>query len=302
MTRLSLLPHRSATIGVDASPWFPSIDGADVTADRVAALWDRSTPLALRADVVVRPTEIRQQCGLDPAAPLVLVASWYARGTNLRRVAARVPLDRAAAHHLSCTIDATDAAGDLELDRRVVLARHHPGSDPSVASRAGAILWREAPADRLVLKLDAPTDHLSIEAIDFATRADLDPGAAWAVEVASRDLDADGRSALRLVVNASHPALADLVGRDGARRELVASVLRWDVARRVLDELLTDERFAARFGDLVPGSIGGLAQSLIEQRWPDDTAATLRERRAVSRAAFDAEVQARFGLWGSTPT
>jgi hypothetical protein len=115
------------------------------------------------------------------------------------------------------------------------------------------------------------------------------------------DLDADGRSALRLVVNTSHPAVADLVdGDDRARRERVGSVLRWDVARRVLDELLADERFVERFGELAPGSIGGFVQSMIEGRWPDDSARTLLERRATSRGRFETEVQARFGLLRST--
>lgn len=297
MTRVSLLPHRCAVEGVLATPWTLRTGGVDVAPADVAIAWDRVTPLELRSEVTVEPTEIWQQCGLDAAAPLALVSSWHSRGTNIRRVVARVPLERAASHTIVFTIDAAEAAEELVLDRRVVLDRAHPNDDPLVASAAGSILWRDSPAQRLVVQLDAPAEHLSIEAIDFSAHDDLDADAAWAIDVDVDDLDADGRAALRLIVNTTHPAIAGLVeGDDRDRREQVASVLRWDVARTVLGEVLTDERFVERFGELAPGSVGGFVQALIEGRWPDESAHTLLDRRDASRANFDAEVQARFGL------
>jgi hypothetical protein len=311
VTRVAVLPHRCAAHGVVATPWRLRSGGRAISSVELLASEAGRTAIEIESQVTVDPITIRAQCGLDPAAPLVLISTWYSLGTNTRELIARVPLERAETQRasvvdsafvveMSFVIDAIQVAGEVVLDRRVVLDREHPSNDPLVASAAGSILWRESPADQLVLRLGDATGQLAIEVIDFETRPDLDTAAAWALEVHTDQLDAVGRSALRLSVNVSHPAIAELVGRDDHRREQVASVLRWDVARRLLDALLDDGRFVEGAGGFAPGSIGGLGQSMIERRWPDDTPRTLRDRRLVSRAAFETEVQARVGLLRST--
>lgn len=295
MTRVSLLPHRSTQHGVEVTPWTIWRGGEEVTSHQRIA--PSGSELELRSEVTVDPAVVWRECGVDPSACLVLVVTWYSRGTNLRRVVSRTVVDRRSTHLLGFTLDRTEAIGDVVVERRVVLGRTHESSDPLAPAAAGAILWREAPPERATLRLGPPAPHLSIDSVDFSDDPELDARAAWALDVRADDVLADGRAAVRLSVNSTHEAVAQLVdGDDRETRERVASVLRWDVARRILDTVLDDDRFVDEFGDLPPDTLAGSAQTMIQDRWPGVSARVLRERRASSRAQFEVELQAGFGL------
>jgi hypothetical protein len=295
VTRVSLLPHRSTEHGVEVTRWTVWRRGVEVASHgRVAS---GEGELELRSEVTVDPAVVRRECGLEPSACLVLVVSWHARGTNLRRIVTRTVVDRASTHVIGFTLDETEALGEVVVERRVVLGGAAASDDPLTPTAAGAILWREAPHERATLRLGPPAPHLSIDSLDFRQAPELDERAAWALDVRVGDVHADGRAAVRLSVNTAHPAIAQLVdGDDRDERDQVASVLRWDVARRIVDAVLDDGRFVEEFGELAPETLAGSVQTMIQDRWPGVSARVLRDRRASSRAQFEAELQARFGL------
>jgi hypothetical protein len=259
--------------------------------------WDRVTPIDVRCDVSVDVGRVRADCGLPDEDALLLVATWHATGTNVRRAAARLAVVESATYPVSFTIDPALAAGRVHLARTLVLGARGTSDDPLTAHAAGAVLWREGRSDRETLELEPSGARFTTEAVDFASAPGADPAAAWLLTLDLDDLHAVPSRGVQLFVNTAHPAIDHLLAEaDDDQRRTATSVLRWDVARRLVDRGLDDPRFEAGFGGFLPDTIGGVIQELLERWLPDTTPGELRTMRAQDPDRFDALLQARFRL------
>jgi hypothetical protein len=297
MTRVAVLPHRVSTRGVQAGPWSIRIGGVEHDAATRIVDWDRRAPLEVRSEMVIDPVVIRDECGLDPLAPIALISTWHASTTNARRVGVHVEVDERSTRTIGFAIDPALAGGTVRLVRSVVLARDHQASSPLAAGRVGSILWRERAATATCIDLQSTADSFEIDAVDFAELDTVDSDAAWLLEADLSDPHCDAPRALRLLANVAHPAVDDLLGADeGEPQRLVESVLRWDVARTVVHRALEQQQFHDGYGDFSPGTVGGVAQRLLQLHVPDVGIGELVAMRREAPDRLDALLQGRLRM------
>jgi hypothetical protein len=102
---------------------------------------------------------------------------------------------------------------------------------------------------------------------------------------------------LRLYVNASHVGVADWLAAPNADRgDAVASVLRWDVARQLIELALDHAAFVDGFGDFDPDTVGGVLQRVFELWLPDRSPRELGQLREDAPGRFEALLQARLRM------
>src|SRR5690606_32922022 len=89
--------------------------------------------------------------------------------------------------------------------------------------------------------LGPPRHRLSTEVVDFRMLPDFEPDAAWVLDGSLAELDRPADEALRILLNARHPAIK--VAIDGAEEDgaAIRSVLRWDVGRALLERAIDDD-------------------------------------------------------------
>jgi hypothetical protein len=299
MTRVSVLPHRTAARGIETGPWSVFLDRGRVRPNRRIA-WDRSAPIELRCEVTLDPDRVRDQCHLGPGAGLVLIATWQCVATSMRTVGAKVGVDVSASYPLTVSIDPRWATGEVTVVRTLVVASPGDSGEPLTADRRGAIVWREHPRDAITLTTD-DGGRFTTDVIDFRDLDDTDSEAAWRLDVDLADLLTAPARALRLVVNSSHPAIDRLLSAtEDESSEEVQSVLRWDVARLLVDRALDEDDFVEGFTEFPPDSVGGALQALFARWLPDSDPRDLRRLRELAPARYESHLQARLQLLRSS--
>jgi hypothetical protein len=264
--------------------------------------WDATTPIEVSSEVSIDVDHVRRACELRAEDSIAIVAIWHDSATNVRGVGIEVPVSASMSVPLQFAIEPDLVAGAVTLSRLVVLhgvASAIGARDPLVAHGRGAILWRETRHDHGLLELRPTEGSISVEAVDFGEVGDIDPGAPWRVAADVDDLDAPAGRSLELLVNLRHRDVARvLADDDDPRARAVQSVLRWDVARQLVDRALDDDRFVAGFGDFAPGTVGGSLQALFERWLPELTPQQARDRRQRRPGQFEALLQARMEMLG----
>jgi len=296
MTRVALLPHRTTDEGVRAGPWTAVIDGIEQPRSSAIAGWDHRRVIELRSEVVVDLEVVRRVCGLGDADPVALIATWQSSATNIRTVAAHFPIENSASFPVGFDVDPRLVGGELTLVRSIVLAAPGTSPDPLTAHRVGAVLWREPRAGSLTVALEGVT-HISTEALDFAHLPDVDAKAAWQLEADFDDMHATPSRAFQLFVNTSHPSVDRLLSDvDDELNDMAQSVLRWDVARQLVDRALDDDGFVNEFGSYEADSTGGAMQAFLERWFAGTTAREMREMREQHPTQYEGLLQAKLRL------
>lgn len=297
MTRVCVLPHLTAHRGVRTEPWTAAI-GDELVSDVADGLrWDHVTPIELRSEVHADPDLVRADCGLSHDDRLTLVSTWHCGVTNVRRVGSRIDVDRAATYPITFVVDPALVDGWVTLRRVLVLSAAGSSPTPLAARRVGSVLWRDSPPGTPGVELRGAARRMTTDAVDFGQLPDLDVDSAWRLEVDLRDLHGRADHALRLLVNAGHPAIDHLLRGEQDEAALISqSVLRWDVARRLLEAALGDDDFVAGFGGFAPDSVGGATQQLLERVFPGAAPEDLRALRMADTARFESLLQARLRL------
>jgi hypothetical protein len=296
MTRVCVLPHRTTRGGVRTAPWTTLVAGAPITTDGHAEAWDHRDPLLFRSDVRIDPDHVRAECGLDDGDGLALVTTWTCLSTLTRAVGSSVAIDGARSWPVEVEIDPASVSNSVRLTRSLVLTTWASHDDPTVARRPGSILWRESPREAFTLALGPRRHRLSTDLVDFEELTDIEAGAAWQLHSDLRDLDAEPGLALRLLVNARHPAAAALGGQGDRDASTTRSVLRWDVVRRLVHAALADDDFVDSEEDHPPDTVGGTLQALFERWFPDTTPRDLRALQAAEPERLESMLQARLEL------
>lgn len=300
MTRLVALPHLQ-TAAVDPKEWLVTIRGESMPAPPLLKAWDYSTALRFECQISVDLELVHEECGLGPDAELLAVALVWASSTNRRFVGASTPVDRSGTLAMEFDIDPTVVGGRLLLHRQVLLGR--PGSTTSrlAARREGAVLWDEERSRRTSIILEGDAARFPTEVIDFSIGRVADPSAAWWLEYDFSELDASPLASMRLYLNAGHARLKPLLeGDDSEGTRLVGDVMSWDIGRAMIHGALDSGEFVDGWGQFRPGSLGETLELLIRRVWPTHDARSLRGMRAENRGLFEARLQGRLNLLGSS--
>ncbi len=107
----------------------------------------------------------------------------------------------------------------------------------------------------------------------------------------------EASGAFRLVANTAHPAVDELLGTEYAEhRKIIESVLRWDVARTVIERALDQPRFVDGYGEFAPDTVGGVAQRLLQLHLSDIGVDELAAMRRHAPERLDVLLQGRLRM------
>ncbi|MPZ68688.1 MAG: hypothetical protein GEU71_04075 [Actinobacteria bacterium] len=292
---MTILPHLQ-TQAVRPGPWTISIN-EQLVIDEVAKSWDYETPIRVACSVDIPSDEIRADCALAPSDQFGLVVSWRSSSTGLKQRADVIDVSGGGSPVVSIDLDPARVGGILTLSRRLVLLGEGRGSNPDSPTRPGSILWQEAPHDSRKLVLEGDASRFPTEVVDFSGGYVGEPEAVWALYLDTEDLEASAMKAIRLYVNAGHPAVRTLmdVGEEPISAA-IRSTLIWDVARQMVLAAVGNDEFVENHGRFSGGSIGEVLEAVIEQFWPDRDILSLRALCEQDSARFEYELQARMRL------
>lgn len=279
---------------VDAAAW--KVAGTGELLEPRLPHWDPDLKLRLDRDVAVDLDLLLASTRTGAADELALTCVWKSDRTRLRGTGMTVPLsgrDGRVTVSLSVDVDGHAAGGGLELETLLVRATDVNAPSPVSASRAGSILW----SDRVSVALEGDAARFPVTVLDFDGVPGLDPGAPWALEWDPQDLDQPVLGAMRLLVNSRDPVAVEAVGdTPGEEGRLIASVIRFDVARSLVHGALGNEEFVAGRGGFEPDSVGRMLADLLERYWPGSEPELLRSRLSTVSHRFESELQAAAGL------
>lgn len=298
MTRLTVLPHPTAVVGVTADPWMIEMHGRSDVATALLPGWDYSVPVRFQRTVKVDIDDVRSQCGLGVDARLGLTATLDCPSTFLRLTAPPVEVTTYERYDIAITPRSSDIAGSIRLDLLLVLLEGGTSESPLAADRAGSVLWREETDARTRIALEGDATRFPTEARDFSSSGLFDPDAAWYLELDLTQLDASPMHSLRLIVNEAHPGMAKVIrGDDDPDAIAMSSAMYWDVARRMIHAALDRHEFVDAWGHHSDDSIGLVIEQLIRRVFPHDDAATLHGDREFDPDRFESRLQGRLRLF-----
>lgn len=278
------------------TPW------QEVRGSRVEALgeaigdWDFRTVLRLKADLEIDIAALRRTTHQGSDAAFSVIVSAFSSTTRLRcpvwsssiasRSRQRVPVDFELA--------GSQLGGRLDLITQVVLSQPD-ARDPLSARRPGSVVWRH----RQSVLLEGDAEQFPTETADFSIPPFHEPHAGWFLEVAADDLDVSAASAVRLVLNESHPLVARILdGETSSDVVLALEVLRWDVARQLIDQALTNPEFVERDESFDEDSFGWLLRNVLATHFPGETPKSVMAMREGQPARYEATLQQSARIFG----
>jgi hypothetical protein len=148
---------------------------------------------------------------------------------------------------------------------------------------------------RVVLEGEAA--RFPVTVVDFGKLTGIATEAPWCLEWYPHDLDQPVLGAMRLFVNERNEAAVDaVVDAVEPGSAAVASAMRFDVARALVDGALRNEDFVQSPREFEPDTVGRMLCELLERFWPGVDPATLAGRLAATPHRLESELQAAVGL------
>lgn len=255
--------------------------------------WDYQTVLDLTAAVSVDRRKIAEACSIAWESELHVLVIARSNHTNVQISAAKlkVPLRENFDLAVKVTLDGRLLGGRLFLETLLVatgpipigqLAPRHPGS----------ILWRTTH----YTDLEGIGAQFPTESIDFK-QSGRDTRAGWELRIDLSDPEARFMSAVRLVLNSGHPAIAKLLNgdKDEATEQLLRT-LNWDVSRQMVYHALRSDDVAGLDLDAEAVSVAGVLRNLLARIWPHESVVTLRHWMDTDPARIERRLQDFSGL------
>lgn len=295
MTAFRILPHR--TVREDRVVWgawwrITEHGTREPLAGRLES-WDYAQTIRLACHVQIDINGTLSDAGLSTDAALAFVATWDCpaaldRGVAVERLAC--PTDETWAGELVLNVPPGAVAQELLLERHLVL--HTPTHNrASYAPHSGGARLGPSTRDRLVL--EGTGSRFPVEATDFAS-AGYERAAAWTLEMDFESSADSFLGAVRLLVNAAHPAGQALLANPDSS---LLSVLRYDLIRKLLMRAVEDREEFRKTEDLDEGSVGGVLADLCSNILHLDLETALSKIRA-DPVRFDTLLQSRTGFLG----
>lgn len=286
--------RQAAGESVRGDPWLLA-ESEERVGER-AEHWDPDLTLRLNRTVVVDVNAVLASTGIVSADQLAIAAVWKSDRTRLRGPGMSVPLGgRNGEVRLSLSLDVPGylAGGTLEI-RTVLIRTEGDGKEsPTVARRAGAVLWSE----RVSVALEGSAARFPVTVLDFWEVPGLAGDAPWALEWSPRDLDQPVLGAMRLLVNSGLPRVVQAIsGSDDAEGRLITSMMRFDTARSLVHGALSEEEFVQGTREFEADSVGRMLTNLLDRYWPGIAPEVLARRLVETPHRLESDLQVRTGL------
>lgn len=264
MARIEVLPHHTAPPSAwQRAGWTVALD--DEPPQPVPPLlpgWDYDRTLVFRTETTVDVNRLHESCRTGGSGSFELVCIWDCPAAGVRGVGSRHLLIGQGNMTLGSIfrIPPRILAERVRVERQVVLAEvPESRNSPFVPGIPGSVILWEREDQVVSMALEGSGGRFPVEAIDFA-QAGL-PNAAWQLSVTYDDPNDAFLGSVRLYVNSSHPAIAELLQEPdspSARRTL--SVIQWDASRRLILQAAEDDRMSQPMFE--EGSVGDVIQGI----------------------------------------
>jgi hypothetical protein len=187
-----------------------------------------------------------------------------------------------------------ELGGRLEITTQIVVVRPDP-EDELGASMRGTVIWRQR--HRVLLEGDAA--QFPTETADLAVPPHNMHRAGWLLDVEAADLDMNAGAAVRLIINESHPLMRRVLDGDASPDAVVAlEVMRWDVARQLIDIALDTPEFLERDEAFEEDSFGWLLNAVITTHFPGENPRSLHAMRERERGRYETMLQDQARILG----
>ena len=251
-------PHRSLPEEVFGTfPWsyrnpqgeLIEVSGREISIDG----WDYNMDLDFQRQVHLDVTEIYRLCHLSRDAEVQLICSWFCPTTKVKKIAHRssnLEIDENAwLFDLKISINGDELAEFLFVDLELVVVNFSSPADRFVASRPGHKIAQQ----KLQVRLEGSGSQFPTSAIDFA-KSSFPTGACWHLQWNHSDLEG------YLMHDSSLPQFREswFIRKVSDPDSEMASVVSWDVARRLISGALANDSFAENAENYPPESIGGV--------------------------------------------
>jgi hypothetical protein len=289
-------PHRSLPEEVfGTSPWsyrnpqgeLIDVSGREISVDG----WDYNMDLDFQRQVHLDVTEIYRLCHLSRDAEVQLICSWFCPTTKVKKIAYRssnLGIDENAWFgDLKISINGEELAESLFVDLELVLVNTSSPADRFVASRPGHKIAQQ----KLQVRLEGSGSQFPTSAVNFA-ESSFPTGACWHLQWSHSDLEGYLMNDVRLYLNSGNPEFIRKVSDPDSE---MASVVSWDVARRLISGALANDSFVENAENYPSESIGGVVVGLLQLCYPGKGMNEVSSIYLSDREKFETQLQASLG-------
>ena len=256
--------------------------------------WDYVKGLEFRRDVVLDGAQVAASCDLPPDASVALVVTAHSPAARFRRVVFRsgsLSMSRKVIEAQFVLANSYELSRELRLDTEVLLIKAGSLKKALVANLAGSRLY----SDTVRISLEGSGARMPVEMADLGCQIPglIAPDAPWHVLLETSDLHAPVMQSLRVFLNSRDTPVAT-AARDGDVR--VLSLLKADVARRLLIVALQDEEFLANPDVYAEGSTGEAARRLLRVCFKELSPQLVQTFASSEPARFESLIQSAMNL------
>lgn len=250
--------------------------------------WDHMAVLSLHAAIEVDVGAVLSSAHLGKRTGLAVEVSAGSSSTRMRGPVWMEKITSDQTHVLDIAIDlsGSEIGGRLDLITQVVVVQ--PDSEDQLsASLPGTIIWRH----RQSVLLEGDASQFPTETADLSAPRYNVPQAGWLLHVAD-NLDLSAAAAIRLVVNETHPMMQQVL--EGAETPMTVAalgVMRWDVARQLIELALDNDEFIERYDTFDEDTLGWLLAAILGAYFPGESPRAMRAGRDSDRSRFETRLQ-----------
>jgi len=253
--------------------------------------WDPSVDLEVSRKIVVDGARLRDESALIDGVQLRLLAGWHSEGARTKHFPWRydLRLPNRFEGTIEFRIPGAEIATSVDLIVGAVLVAKDSRQPLVAASVPGSWLWKDVQE----LRLEQTHVRFPMEWTDFK-RSGLPSEAPWYLDWPSQDWDAPLLGALRLRLNATNPAMRnvmELPETDGKRQIAIRSAIL-DIAKQLVIAALGSDDFVDNHAACPEGSVGFSIRLLIAMAFQGETMRTLRTRLRDHAGNFHMQLQA----------
>jgi hypothetical protein len=285
------VPFRQAVAPAEMTAWQLKSGDAAIELPDHHENWDPTVDLEVSRKITVDGARLRDECALVDDVRLRLLGGWHSENARTKHFPWRydLRLPNRFEGTIEFRIPGAEVATSIDLIVGAVLVAKERRQPLVAASVPGSWLWKDVQE----LRLEQTHGRFPMEWTDFG-RSGLPAEAPWYLDWPSQDWDAPLLGALRLRLNATNPAMRnvmELPETDGKRQIAIRSAIL-DVAKQLVIAALGSDDFVENHASCPEGSVGFSIRLLIAMAFQGESMATLRTRLRDHAGNFHMQLQA----------
>lgn len=280
--KLESLPYRTPS-APDRYDWYLLIDGSPHPLPGGMPSWDYQTDLNFCRDMLLKPSEIRQECDFSDDTELSLQVVLDCAKSFYRETVWNEDLGTGEEewHEISFPVSGKFLTDKIELTTRIVLKKPME-KRMLVAHRGQSVLHEE----KSVFSLHGTAPRFPTAEISFSDEPRLDSNGLWSL-IIGHELESPVSQAVQLYLNRDKSAF---INRMRENDVLTSSMVQTDVVRRFLEHALDHTEFdpAAEYEE---GSVGSVCRSWFQQIFVTRSREEARKEMNDNRFSLEAKIQ-----------